>query len=315
MTEPSAIPILFIVFNRLDTAAVVFKTIQDLKPQKLFIAADGPRLNVAGENERCQAVKDYLLKNINWTCQVETLFSATNLGIPLALQSALDWFFKTNDRGIILEHDCLPNASFFRFCAANLDRYQAEERIMHISGNFFQPQKIGDADYYFSRIPHIWGWATWRRAWKKYDLTMATYEQFLKNKTLRQFFPHDYEQTVWRQLFNQVYYHKSATWDFQWTYALFQNDGLAITPNQNLVKNIGFGPDAVNCQDKQSPLANLTTAELSFPLRSPEKIAVNLAADEYTTRHNFGFGALKYSLTKLGLFNFFQSFYHCLKNK
>ena len=313
MAKPLKTPVLFIVFNRLDTASLVLAAIKKAAPEKLYLAADGPRRDVAGEDERCQKVRDYLLKNIDWDCRVETLFQTENLGIQQAFKSALDWFFSANGSGIILEHDCLPNDSFFSFCAEMLERYQDNGRVMHISGNFFQPEKIGKSDYYFSRIPHIWGWATWRRAWQKYDLEMTTYREFLKNQTLKKYFRSDRERIAWQQLFNQVYYHKSATWDFQWTYALFSNDSLAVTPNQNLVKNIGFGPLAENCRDENDRFANRPTAELDFPLRHPAGVTPDQIADEYTTRHNFGFGLLKYSLARLGLFNLIQYFYRKIK--
>ncbi|MFA5184280.1 MAG: hypothetical protein WC456_02020 [Patescibacteria group bacterium] len=313
MTKPLDTPILFIVFNRLDTASVTLAAIRKAKPRKLFIAADGPRLDITGERENCQEVRDYLLKNIDWDCRVETLFQIKNLGIQKALKEALDWFFATNKNGIILEHDCLPNDSFFLFCEKLLEKYKDNEQIMHISGNFFQPEKVGQSDYYFSRIPHIWGWATWRRAWQKYDLEMATYHDFLKNQTLKKYFKSDRDKITWKQLFNQVYHHKSATWDFQWTYALFRNGGLAITPNRNLVKNIGFGYLAENCRDEKNKFSNLPTTELNFPLRHPTGFVANQAADEYTTRHNFAFGWLKYILARLGLFDLIQYFYQKIK--
>jgi len=313
MAKPLETPILFIVFNRLDTASVVFAAIKKAKPQKLFLAADGPRRGVAGEEERCRAVRYYLLKNIDWDCRVETLFQTENLGIKKAFKSALDWFFAFNESGIILEHDCLPNESFFLFCEKLLERYKDDERIMHISGNFFQPERIGKSDYYFSRIPHIWGWATWKRAWQKYDLEMTTYRDFLKDQTLKKYFRSDRERVAWHQLFNQVYYHRSMTWDFQWTYALFKNDGLAITPNQNLVKNIGFGALAENCQNEDDQFSNRPTTELNFPLRHPAGIVPDQIADEYTTRHNFAFGLFKYILARFGLFDLIQYFYRKIK--
>ncbi len=313
MTKQFDTPILFMIFNRLDTARAVLAAIKKVKPSRLFIAADGPRLGVPGEEQRCRELRKYILENIDWDCRVETLFRPENLGIQRAPRSSLDWFFRANESGIILEDDCLPNDSFFPFCAKLLKKYQDDPRIMHISGNFFQPQPIGAGDYYFSRIPHIWGWATWRRAWEKYDLDMKTYEQFLSSRKLRQYFPDRYSQTAWQHLFDQVYYKKSTTWDFQWTYALFDNGGLAINPNRNLVRNIGFGPQAENCLDPQDRFANLPTTELDFPLRVPATMNPNLTADRYTTRHNFHFSLSKYILVRLCLFSLIQSLYKRLK--
>ena len=184
---------------------------------------------------------------------------------------------------------------------------------MHVSGNFFQPISAGVSDYYFSHIPHIWGWATWRRSWEKYNLKMDGYQEFIKDKKLNKIFKNKKEKILWKHLFDQVFYEKSDTWDFQWTYALFLNGGLSVTPNVNLVRNIGFGDLAENCKDVKDKFANLQTREMDFPLSHPDTISANEEADLYVSMNNFGFTRLKYILIKLGLFDAFQKIYRKIK--
>jgi len=179
--EQFSTPILFIVFNRLDTAQKVFESIKLIRPKYLFVAADGPRVDVAGEKQKCEDTRA-IIKQIDWDCDIKTLFREKNIGIKNAVSSAITWFFNNIEEGIILEHDCLPNDSFFIYCEEILNKYKKNEQVMHVSGNFFQPTPVGKNDYYFSRIPHIWGWATWKRAWVKYNLEMNGYSEFIQNK-------------------------------------------------------------------------------------------------------------------------------------
>ncbi len=306
-------PILFIIFNRQETSLKVFESIKTIKPKSLYIASDGPRNNILNEKEIVLSLRDKIIKKINWECNVSTRFLNTNIGMKKAVPGAIKWLFEKEEKGIILEDDCLPDPSFFIFCEEMLEKYKDNEKIMHISGNFFQNKPIGSADYYFSKIPHIWGWATWKRAWEKYDITMTNYSEFLKSKKIENYFKNERCSTAWKHLFDQVYYEKSQTWDFQWTYILFKNDGLAITPNKNLVTNIGFGEMAENCKDEKNKFANLKTEDLLFPLKHSEKIIPDINADIFTTKDHFNFHLLKYLLVKIGLFNSAQNIYRKIK--
>jgi GR25 family glycosyltransferase involved in LPS biosynthesis len=309
------VPILFVVFNRLDTTQRVFGKIREIKPKRLFVVADGPRDDYPGEKERCAAVREYILKNIDWECDLQIRFRDKNWGVRRSPSDGISWFFSKNERGIILEDDCLPNNSFFVFVREMLDRFAGDERVMHISGNFFQKDAVDGASYYFSQIPHIWGWATWRRAWEKYDIDMRTYPDFLKRKGFRGIFKSDYCRTEWKCLLDQAYTPRFNSWDFQWTYALFDRHGMAVTPNKNLVENLGFRDDATHSSDGENPLGSLVAENMSFPLVHPASIVANKEADEYESRHFFYFTRAKYILCKVGLFRGVQKIYQYIKKR
>jgi len=308
------IPVLLIIFNRLDTTKKVFSEIRKYKPRKLFIAADGPRDQK--EAVLCRTVREYILENIDWPCEYKTLFRQNNIGVKIAVSAAIDWFFDYNEMGIILEDDCVPSTSFFAFCEENLEKYKNNRNIMHISGNFFQTTKTSshDDDYYFSTIPHIWGWASWRRAWAKYDINMKSYKEFLNQKTLNNIFHDKKSQIIWKHLFDQVYLDHSQTWDFQWAYTLFYHGGLSINPNKNIVSNIGFSKEAENCKNENDKLANIKIDNLEFPLRHPNQIIRDEAADTLTTYTHFNISLFKYFFMKINLFNTLQPFYKHFKN-
>lgn len=278
-------PILLLTFNRLETTKKVFAAIREVKPTKLYFASDGPRESRANELEEVKKVRNFLLNSVDWDCEIKTLFQDKNLGCGKAVSTALNWFFESEEMGIILEDDCLPSISFFRFCDELLEKYLDDERIMHISGDNFQDGMIrGNATYYFSKISHVWGWATWRRAWKFYDFEMQSLNNFIEKKIGYNIWKNKRIVNYWIKQFKKVADNKIDTWDYQWNYCLLVNNGLSILPNFNLVENIGFHPEATHT--KEIGFKNLRN-EISFPLKHPNFFVPDMKADSYTFKKHF----------------------------
>ncbi|MFA6430420.1 MAG: nucleotide-diphospho-sugar transferase [Candidatus Paceibacterota bacterium] len=302
-------PILFIIFNRPGTTKVVFEAIRQAKPSKLFIAADGPRKNKPGEKELCEKTRK-ITEKIDWECEVKTLFREENLGCGKAVSGAISWFFENVEEGIILEDDCLPHPSFFRFCEELLERYRFDDKVFMISGNNFLPKSLRPkGSYYFSQLPHIWGWATWKRAWQKYDFDIKDLPDFIKNKEIEKKWVDKSIQNYWLENFKEVFYHNLDTWDYQLVYNMWKNKSISIAPNVNLVSNIGFGTSGTHTLNKNDPSANLPSEEISFPiiLNNPSTLEM---CDDYENRHirhkNY---RIKLILKKLGLFNTAKKLY------
>ena len=281
----STVPILFLVFNRPETTIRVFEAIRQYRPQQLFIAADGPRPDRPGETEKCAEVRK-IADTVDWPCEIRTLFRAHNLGCRDAVSSAINWFFENVEEGIILEDDCLPHPDFFRFCNELLDYYCNDERIMHISGsNFQRGEKRGDASYYFSRYAHIWGWASWRRAWQYYDADLNN----LDIAVLKNTFKSGKVSNRWMEILQQVkdknpYFN---TWDFQWSYTLFERSGLAVTPNVNMISNIGFG-SGTHTLKKDSEFAEIPAESIAKALIHPMQKIPDEAADKVVFKRMYG---------------------------
>jgi len=261
-------PILLIIFNRPDTTQIVFNAIRQIQPRVLFVAADGPRNNVPGDIALCEKTRK-TISNIDWDCEVNLLFSDTNQGCGYGVSSAIDWFFNNTQAGIILEDDCLPNPTFFRFCEELLSYYQNDLRVMHISGNnFLFGKKRGNASYYFSRYTYNWGWATWRRAWKFYDANLVP------------------EET------------RSHIWDAPWRLSVEKNNGLSVLPNINLVTNIGCGRiDATHTTIHDPKYDHLPSFAIDFPLIHPKKMERSDSYLDYSilVQHDNSFwGAIKH---------------------
>jgi hypothetical protein len=276
-------PVLFLIFNRPDTTQKVFDAIKKAKPKQLFMAADGPRLDKVGEIEKCRKTRE-IATSVDWDCEVKTLFRDKNLGCKMAISSAIDWFFENVEEGIILEDDCLPDQSFFWFCRELLEYYRKDTRIMYIGGNNFQlGRKRGEGTYYFSKFGHIWGWATWRRAWKCFDVKMNNFEKFKAEKQINNIFCIKQQQKYWRKIFQSVYEGKIDTWDYIWTYICLVNNALCIIPQVNLVSNIGFGLDSTHTKDKDNIFSEMKVEEINEIIH-PNFILADQEADYFTSK-------------------------------
>ncbi len=270
----------FIIFNRPDTTRRVFEIIRQAQPPKLLVIADGARENHPSDRQNCAATRA-IVKQIDWDCEVLTNYSDRNLGCRDRLASGLDWVFEQVPEAIILEDDCLPHPTFFRFCEELLTKYRNDNRIMHISGNNFQMQKHRTNDsYYFSRYPHCWGWASWRRAWQYFDINRDLSNLSQDTNLLQMIFQEQSSVREWEKSF-QEFYKLGDIWDYQWTCACWLQSGLSILPSVNLVSNIGFNGGGTHTIRKNL-LANLPVYSIIFPLQHPSFMIRDYQSDDFT---------------------------------
>jgi len=298
-------PILFIIYNRPEITKRVFDVIKKIKPKYLYVAGDGAknsdedRINV----ERTREV----VKGVDWDCILLTNFQESNLGCKNGPVRAISWFFKHVEYGIILEDDILAEISFFSFCEVLLKKYENAKKIMSITGINWQDGKIrGDASYYFSAYPGIWGWATWKDRWAQIDLDLLDLNEYLDSKKIIEITKNIFEQEHHISTFKKAI-GADHIWDYQWKYTVFKNQGLCIVPNLNLISNIGFGNDATHTTEIDHWKANRKTFAMDKILIHPKKIERHLKADKYMAKKNFNrytffrraMDSLKYRLRKL----------------
>lgn len=280
---PLYTPVLLIVFNRPDSTRKVLDSIRKAKPIRLYVAADGPRAHVPADRDKCKEVRA-IISEVDWDCEVKTLFREENMNCGKGPSTAFTWFFEHEEEGIILEDDCIPSKSFFWFCQELLEQYRDDNRIMHIGGNNFLNgwQKDNDYSYYFSGSGHIWGWATWRRAWKMYDFKMELYDKLKSKKYFDNFFMSPLEKFYRLRKFDKTIAQEGRVdwWDYQWDFARYVQSGLAIVPKKNLVSNIGFDERATHTQNGNSKSAKLQSFEMDFPLRHPPFLIRDIDSDK-----------------------------------
>jgi hypothetical protein len=215
--------------------------------------------------------------NVDWPCEVKTLFRETNLGCKNAVGEAITWFFEHEEQGIILEDDCLPSQSFFGFCNQLLNFYEDNEEVFMISGyNSQQQWRAQKEDYFFSNLGGIWGWASWRRAWKHYDSEMVGLDERVETGYFRELLGDKLGGLRERQLVaakGQIDKGQIDTWAYPWGYSRHLKGGIACVPAVSLISNIGFGPDATHTVGRH--FSGVRALNLSLPV----KININSVAD------------------------------------
>ncbi len=283
-----AVPVIYLVFNRPEVTRQSFAILRTLRPARLFVVADGPRPHIAGEAEKCRLTRE-IATAVDWPCQLRTDFSETNLGLKQRIASGITRAFEEVERAIVLEDDCLPDPTFFRFAAEMLEKYREDERIFCVSGDNFQGgRRRTEADYYFSLYPHCWGWATWRRAWRHFDPALAEWPRLRGQGWLRKLLGNRAAAAYWQSIFDGCADGRINSWAFPWTYSCWVNQGLTILPEVNLVRNIGFGQEGTNTTSADHSASALRAGALSFPLRHPSRVVRHRRADAFTQRHHFG---------------------------
>jgi hypothetical protein len=285
--------VLFLVFNRPDTTRQVFEAIRKAKPSRLYVAADGPREGKLGEVERVDEVRT-IATGVDWPCEVKTLFRDKNLGCKYAVSGAITWFFEQEEHGIILEDDCLPSPSFFKFCEIMLDKYRENKSVWMING--FNPRQpgISSSEYFMSQNPSVWGWASWRDRWMHYAVDMDYSRKELYRSTGLKL--PDYVIRYYDSAFYDTASGKIDTWDYQLSFLILKNNGHVIKSFANLINNIGVYGVHSNSSDHNHnvPIGSINLEKL---IMLPSNLGMN--EDLWFYKKN-----LKKNLLKK-IFNFF----------
>lgn len=293
--------LLFLVFNRPEVTARVFEAIRAARPPRLYVSADGPRAGRAGEAARCAEVRR-IATAVDWPCELKTLFRDTNLGCEHGVSSGIDWFFEHEPEGIILEDDVLPVSGFFDYCDELLERYRDDPDVAMVSGcNLLGGRAKPDASYFFSRYMHIWGWASWRRAWANYDVTMRDYSPTAAGRMLtRVLGGRAHARRYWLDIFDQVRAGRISGWDYQWVHSAWRHDQCAIIPAHNLVANLGFGAEATHTAGEPPDFVTQSPPrDMVFPLVHPTERAPDPHIDRLIERHVFGITPLSMTIRRL----------------
>ena len=287
-------PILVIIYKRSKTLKKVIESIKKVKPKKIYFAANAPASNNSSEVRKVLKTRD-LIKTINWECEIKRLFHKKHLIASESISSGISWFFENENEGIIIEDDCVLSRDFYFFSQELLKKYRDNKSVFQICASNFQDGNIrNDGDYYFSRFNHIWGWASWKRSWEKFDLSLNNFDQAIINKAIDDNFNDFFVRIYWKIM---VYYSKQFkydTWDFQWMICMWIQKSYCITPNVNLVRNIGFGKNSTNTDNSLSKWSNMEEKNLPRPWLEPALFELNDDADKFTMNEFFWNGKNKF---------------------
>jgi hypothetical protein len=292
-------PVALFIFKRPDTTRRVFEAISRVRPAKLLLVADGPRDDREGEAEACRQVRE-IVTQVSWPCEVLKNFSDVNLGCGERMISGLNWVFSQVEESIILEDDCLPDLSFFCFCQELLEKYRGDSRIAYISGdNLVERCAKTEYSYLFSRIGGIWGWATWRSEWQRYDRHLSDWPELRKQHALMEIFDRPDAAKLYTSIFDAMFDNSGPdTWDYQWLYTNLMNNSLSIVPRANLVTNIGFGGDATHTTASDTRFI-LSATPMDFPMKHPVSVIPMRSFDRYRVQDQLPPPVLWRALRKL----------------
>lgn len=296
-------PVTLIIFNRPETTSIVFREIAKARPAQLFVIADGPRTNCPEDIDRCAAARA-VTEEVTWPCEVRRKYSDRNLGCGFGPADGITWVFDHVEEAIILEDDCVPRLSFFRFCEELLARYRYDDRVMMIGGRYSQYNcgswsNLFDGSYAFTFHHNCWGWATWKRAWEEYDIRIKSWPDLRETDWLMGVLEDSHMYEKWRRIFDRIYSSGDEldAWDFQWSFAMWARHGLAIKPRSHLVANIGFGNDATHTKTLRTDRGGLLQEGITFPLRHPAQVARHRELDRMESALQAGLKARKRSLS------------------
>lgn len=266
-------PILLLLFNRPKHTQTVLNQLRLIRPAVLYVHCDGPRIDRPGEEVEVQAVRD-CLTSIDWPCSIKTFFRPENAGLREGVYGAINWFFSEVEKGIILEDDCVPDLSFFRYCEELLDYYEREEKVMHIGGSNLGEYLTNqyEESYVISKFTFVWGWASWRRAWKKMNLSMGGFEAFVKERIIQDLCDDGMAQAYMLEKFRATKARENNSWAYAWSYSILAAKGLTIVPGKNLVQNTGIGTSGATHTVNSDPKARLKASPMAFPLKHPASL-------------------------------------------
>jgi hypothetical protein len=270
-------PVAIFIFNRPHCTEQLVHALAEVRPANLFVIADGPRN--ASDIELCEQTRA-VIYSIDWPCTILKLYATSNIGCRKSIPNGLNWVFEHVNTCIILEDDCIPKPSFFPYCEELLSRYKYEERIMTIGGHRSDgPNELGTESYYFSKYPSIWGWATWKEKWAKYDLSMSQWPELKNSKWLDDVLQTPKAVAYWSRMFDQM---KNGldTWDYALAYSCWLHKGLSIRSRVNMISNVGFGKDATHTHQTEIADIYANPVDIEFPLKYPTAISIDKELDD-----------------------------------
>lgn len=281
MNDNLETPVVLFIFNRPEETRRILTRIAKVKPNQLYVVADGPRQKNPEDRKKCDRTRNIVEELVDWDCEIRKNFTETNLGLRKRFTTGLEWVFSHCNEAIILEDDCIPSESFFYFCQELLERYRNDERIMDISGtNYLEEWKSDRQDYHFSLYGGIWGWATWRDSWEWYDPSMELWSDPEIRARVMDLIADSNQSGYLKYIYQKVYDNEIETWDYQWGFAKHRNSALSIVPAKNLVSNVGFGDNATNTSTRSSNWENISRYEMEFPIRENRFVAVDREYDQ-----------------------------------
>ncbi|MBM4165263.1 MAG: glycosyltransferase family 2 protein [Lentisphaerae bacterium] len=293
-------PVAIFGFIRPHTTAQVFARVREARPKRLFLCLDAPRPERPDDLPKYQEVRA-IFDQVDWPCEVARNYADLNMGCRRRMGSGISWVFEQVEEAILLEDDCVPAPTFFPFCTELLERYRSDMRVGMIAGHIEHLLPIKkDTSYYFDRMPTIWGWATWRRAWARFDAELSDWPRLRDTSFLETVFPGKRGRRRVASYFEAVHAGKANSWATAWWLTCLRESYLCAHPSVNQVTNIGFGSDSAH-NARRSCWHNQPVPPMAFPLIHPREVAPDLAEERRLVNYFYGGMSLPERAVRRGL--------------
>lgn len=168
----------------------------------------------------------------------------TNLGCEKGVLSGIDWFFNQVENGVIIEEDVLISKDGLQFLNEMLTKYQGQPSVFMAGAHLPTGNWNTNQSHCFSRVGHIWGWATWKDRWEKHD--PQSIESLVNSDLIANSFGQTRLADYLKLNLEACISGKVDTWDFQWNMTMLSNNGFCALPNSNQIENIGISEDALH---------------------------------------------------------------------
>lgn len=280
------VPVLFIGFNRPEIFRQCIAKIRESKPTNLYFACDGARKEKRGEESQVTEVRSIMENEIDWPCEKHYRYNDLNKGCELTESEAITWVLEgcDNEYVIVIEDDIIAPYSFLKFAQEMLYRYKDNENVFQVTSDNVTPMEFpNNEDYCFSMYGHIWGWATWRRAWKHFNLYVNDFDDTAAHIGERTNFT-DIDAKILiefcKRLKSNMLFDGGtrSTWDVVWGYVKLRDGGLSIIPRVHLSSNVGV----IGLHSKERTLSHFRPYDEEFEARiHPKEIKRNFLYDDY----------------------------------
>ena len=253
-------PIVLFVYNRpwhTEQTLCALAENELAKDSTLYIYADGPKKN--SSQEELNKIKETraVLRKKNWCKEIHIIESEKNKGLANSVIKGVTEVVNDYGKIIVLEDDLITSKGFLNYMNNGLARFQDRQEVMQISGHCFPIDNISKNNTsFFVPLSTSWGWATWKRAWGKFDSKASGYEILKSDELLKKEFDLDNSFPYSTMLIKQMESDRIDSWSIRWWWAIFKKKGITLFPDKSLVKNIGFGIEGTHTQGNDPFILN-----------------------------------------------------------
>lgn len=279
-------PILLFVYNRPEH---VRRNIQALLKNELAAESELFIYSDAAKDETSQAaVKEVraFIRSIQGFKKITITERAENWGLARSIIDGVTTQINRYGRVIVLEDDLVVAPHFLQFMNDALETYRDEERVGHIQAcDFTHDPSLPDT--FLIKWTGSWGWGTWDRAWKHFNVDGKALLTELESRKLTYTFDFNGKYGYTRMLRRQIE-GKNNSWAIRWNASLFLKGILSLNVGKSLVQNEGFDGSGTNCGGGGLYASELYMERLPVKKISPieENIQARNAYVRYYARTN-----------------------------